>query len=151
MHEFGDQSLRLGWNILFRQSTIFGWIFLDFQSVIFYCRRGWRGIPWWCSPKRNALKIQKCKNMTFWFRFCVLCRNPFPAGEKVSFSGSEYLCQRCSDPPPSRAPVDVHSKWHLVCFSFSLCSESVLTSSKTAKTQCKTTLKQQLQYNLRYC
>ncbi|XP_076372214.1 actin-binding LIM protein 3-like isoform X3 [Tachypleus tridentatus] len=31
--------------------------------------------------------------------FCGRCRQPFPAGEKVSFTGHEYLCSKCIQIP----------------------------------------------------
>lgn len=45
-----------------------------------------------------------------WF-VILCCRKPFPAGEKVTLNGSDYLCQECANAPPPAAPMEVHSRW----------------------------------------
>uniref|UniRef100_A0A3B5AR07 Actin binding LIM protein 1b n=1 Tax=Stegastes partitus TaxID=144197 RepID=A0A3B5AR07_9TELE len=79
---------------------------------------------------------------------CTLCKQPFPAGDCVTFSGKECLCQRCIE-PASPSPKDVRrsnncagcgrdikngqallalgGQWHLGCFKCKACRR-VLTS-----------------------
>ncbi|XP_055360643.1 actin-binding LIM protein 1-like isoform X2 [Betta splendens] len=73
---------------------------------------------------------------------CTACRRPFPAGGRVTFSGSDRLCQRCSrpaSPTPGRfsrssncsgcgrdikngqALLALGSQWHLGCFKCKAC------------------------------
>ncbi|XP_008303330.1 actin-binding LIM protein 1-like isoform X2 [Stegastes partitus] len=73
---------------------------------------------------------------------CTLCKQPFPAGDCVTFSGKECLCQRCIE-PASPSPKDVRrsnncagcgrdikngqallalgGQWHLGCFKCKAC------------------------------
>uniref|UniRef100_A0A673BRT5 Actin binding LIM protein 1b n=1 Tax=Sphaeramia orbicularis TaxID=375764 RepID=A0A673BRT5_9TELE len=73
---------------------------------------------------------------------CTICKKPFPAGDCVTFSGKDCLCQRCIQ-PVSAAPTDTgHSnicggcgreikngqallalggQWHLGCFKCKVC------------------------------
>ncbi|CAF91493.1 unnamed protein product [Tetraodon nigroviridis] len=72
-------------------------------------------------------------------------RQPFPAGDRVTFNGKECVCQRCSQPPVASGPAPiqaVHSccgcgkeflqepslvaldkHWHLGCFRCRICSK----------------------------
>uniref|UniRef100_H3CE31 Actin binding LIM protein family member 2 n=1 Tax=Tetraodon nigroviridis TaxID=99883 RepID=H3CE31_TETNG len=76
---------------------------------------------------------------------CSSCRQPFPAGDRVTFNGKECVCQRCSQPPVASGPAPiqaVHSccgcgkeflqepslvaldkHWHLGCFRCRICSK----------------------------
>ncbi|MCI4384591.1 hypothetical protein PGIGA_G00040560 [Pangasianodon gigas] len=43
---------------------------------------------------------------------CAICKQPFPAGDRVTFNGKECICQKCTQPLPanSSAPAQaVHS------------------------------------------
>ncbi|XP_035002406.2 actin-binding LIM protein 1 isoform X4 [Hippoglossus stenolepis] len=73
---------------------------------------------------------------------CTICKQPFPAGDCVTFSGKDCLCQRCIQ-PVSPAPTDVNyssnctgcgrdikngqallalgGQWHLGCFKCKSC------------------------------
>ncbi|XP_034715939.1 actin-binding LIM protein 1-like isoform X2 [Etheostoma cragini] len=73
---------------------------------------------------------------------CTFCKQPFPAGDCVTFSGKDCLCQRCIQ-PASLAPngissssncsgcgrdikngqalLALDSKWHLGCFKCKTC------------------------------
>ncbi|XP_077959877.1 actin-binding LIM protein 1 isoform X8 [Gasterosteus aculeatus] len=73
---------------------------------------------------------------------CSVCKEPFPAGDCVTFSGKDCLCQRCVR-PPSPTPHDVSwsgncsgcgrdikngqalvalgGQWHLGCFKCKAC------------------------------
>ncbi|CAB1443969.1 unnamed protein product [Pleuronectes platessa] len=73
---------------------------------------------------------------------CTICKQPFPAGDCVTFSGKDCLCQRCIQ-PVSPAPTDVKyssnctgcgrdikngqallalgGQWHLGCFKCKSC------------------------------
>ncbi|KAM8837778.1 actin-binding LIM protein 1-like isoform 4-T4 [Spinachia spinachia] len=73
---------------------------------------------------------------------CCVCKEPFPAGDCVTFSGKDCLCQRCV-PPPSPTPngvscsgncsgcgrdikngqalVALGGQWHLGCFKCKAC------------------------------
>ncbi|XP_070614222.1 actin-binding LIM protein 2 [Erythrolamprus reginae] len=74
---------------------------------------------------------------------CVLCRQPFPPGDRVTFNGKECLCQKCSVPPPAGASlpglrncgncgseikngqslVALEKHWHLTCFKCQICGK----------------------------
>ncbi|XP_055085603.1 actin-binding LIM protein 1-like isoform X3 [Periophthalmus magnuspinnatus] len=74
---------------------------------------------------------------------CTICTQPFPAGDCVTFSGKECICQRCLRPmsPPNNKPklpnncsgcgrdikngqalVALGKHWHLGCFKCKACS-----------------------------
>ncbi|XP_034414411.1 actin-binding LIM protein 1-like [Cyclopterus lumpus] len=73
---------------------------------------------------------------------CTVCKQPFPAGDFVTFSGKECLCQRCirpSSPTPNdvscsgncsgcrrdikngQALLALGGQWHLGCFKCKAC------------------------------
>uniref|UniRef100_A0A8C5BYG3 Actin binding LIM protein family member 2 n=1 Tax=Gadus morhua TaxID=8049 RepID=A0A8C5BYG3_GADMO len=76
---------------------------------------------------------------------CATCKQPFPAGDRVTFNGKECICQQCTQPlaPNSPAPIQaVHNccgcgkdfkneqslvaldkHWHLGCFKCKVCSK----------------------------
>ncbi|XP_053495280.1 actin-binding LIM protein 2 isoform X4 [Ictalurus furcatus] len=76
---------------------------------------------------------------------CAVCKQPFPAGDRVTFNGKECICQKCTQPPPanSSAPAQaVHNccgcgkefkneqslvaldkHWHLGCFKCRVCNK----------------------------
>ncbi|XP_017339054.1 actin-binding LIM protein 2 isoform X2 [Ictalurus punctatus] len=76
---------------------------------------------------------------------CAVCKQPFPAGDRVTFNGKECICQKCTQPPPanSSAPAQaVHNccgcgkefkneqslvaldkHWHLGCFKCKVCNK----------------------------
>ncbi|XP_054860632.1 actin-binding LIM protein 1-like isoform X7 [Amphiprion ocellaris] len=73
---------------------------------------------------------------------CTICKHPFPAGDCVTFSGKDCLCQRCIE-PMSPSPKDIRrsnnctgcgrdikngqallalgGQWHLGCFKCKAC------------------------------
>ncbi|XP_071763414.1 actin-binding LIM protein 1-like [Centroberyx gerrardi] len=75
---------------------------------------------------------------------CTICKRPFPAGGRVTFSGKDCLCQRCIQ-PMSPTPKDISysnnctgcgrdikngqallalgGQWHLGCFKCKACSK----------------------------
>ncbi|XP_067345073.1 actin-binding LIM protein 1-like isoform X2 [Channa argus] len=73
---------------------------------------------------------------------CTVCKKPFPAGDCVTFSGKDRLCQHCSQPPSptltnfkysnnckgcgrdiknGQALLALGSQWHLGCFKCKAC------------------------------
>ncbi|KAF7667697.1 hypothetical protein LDENG_00048980 [Lucifuga dentata] len=75
---------------------------------------------------------------------CTICKRPFPAGDCVTFSGKDCLCQRCLQPMSStpkdisystncsgcgreikngQALLAVGGQWHLGCFKCKACSK----------------------------
>nr|XP_057917154.1 actin-binding LIM protein 1-like isoform X5 [Doryrhamphus excisus] len=73
---------------------------------------------------------------------CTICKKPFPAGDCVTFSGKDRICQRCVSPlspPPTgirysnncngcgrdikngQALLALGSQWHLGCFKCNIC------------------------------
>ncbi|XP_058262856.1 actin-binding LIM protein 2 isoform X1 [Hemibagrus wyckioides] len=76
---------------------------------------------------------------------CAVCKQPFPAGDRVTFNGKECICQKCTQPLPanSSAPAQaVHNccgcgkefkneqslvaldkHWHLGCFKCKVCNK----------------------------
>ncbi|XP_037134401.1 actin-binding LIM protein 1-like isoform X3 [Syngnathus acus] len=75
---------------------------------------------------------------------CTICKQPFPAGDCVTFSGKECICQRCVNPltpPPTgirysdncngcgrdikngQALLALGSQWHLGCFKCNICTK----------------------------
>ncbi|XP_007578074.2 actin-binding LIM protein 1-like isoform X6 [Poecilia formosa] len=72
---------------------------------------------------------------------CTMCKQPFPAGDFVTFRGKECLCQRCTEPAsPSnhirhpnncsgcgrdikngQALLALGAQWHLGCFKCKTC------------------------------
>ncbi|KAA8581674.1 hypothetical protein FQN60_003255 [Etheostoma spectabile] len=72
---------------------------------------------------------------------CTVCKQPFPAGDCVTFSGKDCLCQRCIQPASptngissssncsgcgrdiknGQALLALDSKWHLGCFKCKTC------------------------------
>ncbi|XP_018537353.1 actin-binding LIM protein 1 isoform X6 [Lates calcarifer] len=73
---------------------------------------------------------------------CTICKRPFPAGDCVTFSGKDCICQRCMQ-PVSPTPTDINytsnctgcgrdikngqallalgGRWHLGCFKCKAC------------------------------
>ncbi|XP_062858923.1 actin-binding LIM protein 2 isoform X2 [Trichomycterus rosablanca] len=76
---------------------------------------------------------------------CAVCKQPFPAGDRVTFNGKECVCQKCTQPLPanSSAPsqavhnccgcgkdfkneqslVALDKHWHLGCFKCKVCNK----------------------------
>ncbi|XP_047241715.1 actin-binding LIM protein 2 isoform X12 [Girardinichthys multiradiatus] len=76
---------------------------------------------------------------------CVLCKQPFPAGNRVTFNGKECICQKCTQPLPANSPAPIQAvhnccgcgkefkneqslvaldkHWHLGCFKCKVCSK----------------------------
>ncbi|KAG8135024.1 hypothetical protein E2320_008095 [Naja naja] len=73
---------------------------------------------------------------------CVLCRQPFPPGDRVTFNGKECICQKCSLPPAGascpvlrscgncgsdikngQSVVALDKHWHLTCFKCKICGK----------------------------
>ncbi|KAF5898165.1 actin-binding LIM protein 2 isoform X2, partial [Clarias magur] len=76
---------------------------------------------------------------------CAICKQPFPAGDRVTFNGKECICQKCIEPQPANstaAPQAVHNccgcgkefkneqslvaldkHWHLGCFKCKVCNK----------------------------
>ncbi|KAJ8390284.1 hypothetical protein AAFF_G00108530 [Aldrovandia affinis] len=51
---------------------------------------------------------------------CAVCKQPFPAGDRVTFNGKECICQKCTQPLSSTSPDSqsgaTESSPHLVSF-----------------------------------
>ncbi|KAK2820264.1 hypothetical protein Q5P01_023223 [Channa striata] len=77
---------------------------------------------------------------------CTICKKPFPAGDCVTFSGKDRLCQRCAQPPSptlknfkyssnckgcgtdiknGQALLALGSQWHLGCFKCKTCRKAL--------------------------
>ncbi|XP_051522425.1 actin-binding LIM protein 2-like isoform X4 [Myxocyprinus asiaticus] len=76
---------------------------------------------------------------------CAICKQPFPAGDRVTFNGKECICEKCNQPVPvnSMAPsqavhnccgcgkefkneqslVALDKHWHLGCFKCKVCNK----------------------------
>lgn len=76
---------------------------------------------------------------------CASCKQPFPAGGRVTFNGKECICENCSQPVPvnsTATPQAVHNccgcgkefkneqslvaldkHWHLGCFKCKVCNK----------------------------
>nr|XP_057934194.1 actin-binding LIM protein 2 isoform X2 [Doryrhamphus excisus] len=76
---------------------------------------------------------------------CASCKQPFPAGGRVTFNGKECICQNCSQPLPVSGPAPVQAAhnccgcgkeftneqslvaldkhWHLGCFKCKVCNK----------------------------
>ncbi|XP_078792628.1 actin-binding LIM protein 2 isoform X19 [Oryzias latipes] len=76
---------------------------------------------------------------------CSSCRQPFPAGDRVTFNGKECICQKCTQPLPANSPAPIQAvhnccgcgkefkneqslvaldkHWHLGCFKCKLCNK----------------------------
>ncbi|RXN11167.1 actin-binding LIM 2 isoform X6 [Labeo rohita] len=76
---------------------------------------------------------------------CAACKQPFPAGGRVTFNGKECICEKCTQPVPvnSTAPpqavhnccgcgkefkneqslVALDKHWHLGCFKCKVCNK----------------------------
>ncbi|XP_048027357.1 actin-binding LIM protein 2 isoform X10 [Megalobrama amblycephala] len=76
---------------------------------------------------------------------CAVCKQPFPAGDRVTFNGKECICEKCTQPVPvnSTAPpqavynccgcgkefkneqslVALDKHWHLGCFKCKVCNK----------------------------
>ncbi|XP_066519534.1 actin-binding LIM protein 2 isoform X1 [Hoplias malabaricus] len=76
---------------------------------------------------------------------CALCKQPFPAGDRVTFNGKECICQNCTQPMPANSPAPVQAvhnccgcgkefkneqslvaldkHWHLGCFKCKVCNK----------------------------
>ncbi|XP_038157023.1 actin-binding LIM protein 1-like isoform X1 [Cyprinodon tularosa] len=72
---------------------------------------------------------------------CTICKQPFPAGDYVTFRGKDCLCQRCTEPVSPSNQIRHHSdcsgcgrdikngqallalggQWHLGCFKCKAC------------------------------
>lgn len=37
------------------------------------------------------------------------CRQPFPAGDRVTFNGKECVCQKCTQPLPANSPAPIQA------------------------------------------
>ncbi|XP_026078379.1 actin-binding LIM protein 2-like isoform X4 [Carassius auratus] len=74
---------------------------------------------------------------------CAICKQPFPAGGRVTFNGKECVCEKCIQPVNSMAPpqavhnccgcgkefkneqslVALEKHWHLGCFKCKVCNK----------------------------
>ncbi|KAM6440623.1 actin-binding LIM protein 2 isoform 3-T3 [Liasis olivaceus] len=73
---------------------------------------------------------------------CVLCRQPFPPGDRVTFNGKDCVCQKCSLPPAGtsfpllrncgncgseikngQSLIALDKYWHLTCFKCKICGK----------------------------
>uniref|UniRef100_A0A803TL85 Actin binding LIM protein family member 2 n=1 Tax=Anolis carolinensis TaxID=28377 RepID=A0A803TL85_ANOCA len=75
---------------------------------------------------------------------CVVCRQPFPPGDRVTFNGKDCVCQKCSLPPAGsnisiptlrncgncgleikngQSLVALDKHWHLTCFKCKICGK----------------------------
>ncbi|XP_061440989.1 actin-binding LIM protein 2 isoform X3 [Rhineura floridana] len=75
---------------------------------------------------------------------CVVCRQPFPPGDRVTFNGKDCVCQKCSLPPTGsnsnfpvlrncgdcgseikngQSLVALDKHWHLTCFKCKICGK----------------------------
>ncbi|XP_033986765.1 actin-binding LIM protein 2 isoform X8 [Trematomus bernacchii] len=76
---------------------------------------------------------------------CASCKQPFPAGDRVTFNGKECICQKCTEPLPASSPAPIQAvhnccgcgkefkneqslvaldkHWHLGCFKCKVCNK----------------------------
>ncbi|KAG7495997.1 actin-binding LIM protein 2 isoform X10 [Solea senegalensis] len=76
---------------------------------------------------------------------CASCKQPFPAGDRVTFNGKECICQKCTQPLPANSPAPIQAvhnccgcgkefkneqslvaldkHWHLGCFKCHVCNK----------------------------
>ncbi|XP_029931776.1 actin-binding LIM protein 2 isoform X2 [Myripristis murdjan] len=76
---------------------------------------------------------------------CASCKQPFPAGDRVTFNGKECICQKCTLPLPANSPAPIQAvhnccgcgkefkneqslvaldkHWHLGCFKCKVCNK----------------------------
>ncbi|KAL4660934.1 actin-binding LIM protein 2 isoform X6 [Arapaima gigas] len=76
---------------------------------------------------------------------CAVCKQPFPAGDRVTFNGKECICQKCTQPLPANSPAPIQAvcnccgcgkefkneqslvaldkHWHLGCFKCQICNK----------------------------
>ncbi|XP_041840888.1 actin-binding LIM protein 2 isoform X8 [Melanotaenia boesemani] len=76
---------------------------------------------------------------------CASCKQPFPAGDRVTFNGKECICQKCTQPLPASSPAPIQAvhnccgcgkefrneqslvaldkHWHLGCFKCKVCNK----------------------------
>ncbi|XP_061922197.1 actin-binding LIM protein 2 [Entelurus aequoreus] len=76
---------------------------------------------------------------------CASCKQPFPAGDRVTFNGKECICQNCTQPLPVHSPAPIQAvhnccgcgkeftneqslvaldkHWHLGCFKCKVCNK----------------------------
>lgn len=76
---------------------------------------------------------------------CSSCKQPFPAGDRVTFNGKECVCQKCTQPLPANSPAPIQAvhnccgcgkefkneqslvaldkHWHLGCFKCKVCNK----------------------------
>ncbi|XP_042324787.1 actin-binding LIM protein 2 isoform X3 [Sceloporus undulatus] len=79
---------------------------------------------------------------------CMVCRQPFPPGDRVTFNGKDCVCQKCSLPPAGsninipalrncgncgseikngQSLVALDKHWHLTCFKCKICGKLLST------------------------
>ncbi|XP_022691233.1 actin-binding LIM protein 2-like isoform X1 [Varroa jacobsoni] len=124
----------------------------------FFCKKG----KYYCSKDYQRLFGTKCEGCGKFVEgdvvtalgntyhqkcfVCARCKQPFPSGEKVTYTGKECLCVRCiqipvkSEPSPiaesrgdcagcgkalvdGQALVAMDKQWHIFCFKCTICSQ----------------------------
>lgn len=85
------------------------------RANIWWRYKGWHGF-------RQNFKKSLCLVSVIWIIlsgslcFVFVRRQPFPAGDRVTFNGKECICQKCTLPLPANSPAPiqaVHSQYFI--------------------------------------